>query len=246
MVRLDSDGKYTPLRLGPLAQRVDPTVEVDAADAVRVRRRTAAPCSGMQPSAVAPTSAPSGSTGTSRQPRTCSPSSSAMASTCSRAVGAGGGVLRQEADACGEGVGAVGGAAAGSSKSTTSRRSSTGSWMRMPAPSPLLGSAPAAPRCSRCSRAIEPVGDDGVRAPALDVGDHGDAAGVRLVLRVVQALGVSGNAENSIGEYLRSPGNLRPGLQRPDCRLYQRSSATTRREASGPAGTRADFAPPSR
>ena len=27
---------------------------------------------------------------------------------------------------------------------------------RMPAPSPLLGSAPAAPRCSRCSRAMSP------------------------------------------------------------------------------------------
>ena len=45
---------------------------------------------------------------------------------------------------------------AGSSKSTTSRSSSTGNCSRMPAPSPLLGSAPAAPRCSRCSRAVNP------------------------------------------------------------------------------------------
>ncbi len=32
------------------------------------------------------------------------------------------------------------------------------------------------------------VGNDGVRPAALDVGDHGDAARVRLVLRVVQTL----------------------------------------------------------
>src|ERR1700680_4526345 len=36
----------------------------------------------------------------------------------------------------------------------------------------------------------EPVDDDGVRAAALDVGDHGDATGVRLVLWVIQALAV--------------------------------------------------------
>ena len=41
---------------------------------------------GIQPSAVSPTSAPSGSTGTSRQPRTSRPSSAAMASTVSRAA----------------------------------------------------------------------------------------------------------------------------------------------------------------
>ncbi len=61
----------------------------------------------------------------------------------------------------------------------------------------------------------EPVGDDGVRATALDVGDHGDATGVRLVLWVVQALGVGQCRE----QHWRLPpqsGNLRPGLHRPD------------------------------
>ena len=33
-------------------------------------------------------------------------------------------------------------------------RSSSGSWSRIPAPSPVLGSAPAAPRCSRFSSAV--------------------------------------------------------------------------------------------
>jgi hypothetical protein len=56
----------------------------------------------------------------------------------------------------------------------------------------------------------------------------------------------SGNAENSIGSHLRSPGKPGPGLHRPECRVYQRSSVATRQEGSGPAGTRADCGPPSR
>ncbi len=110
---------------------------------------------GIQPSAVAPTSAPSGSMGTSRQPSTVSPSSTAMASTSSRAAA-------RATASCGRKqmpaakVLAPSAAGGGSSKPTTSRNSSTGSWIRMPAPSPLLGSAPAAPRCSRCSKATSP------------------------------------------------------------------------------------------
>ncbi len=43
---------------------------------------------------------------------------------------------------------------AGSSKSTTARRNSSGTCSRMPAPSPVFGSAPWAPRCSRFSSAV--------------------------------------------------------------------------------------------
>ena len=198
----------------------------------------------MQPRAVTPTSAPSGSTGTARQPRTCSPSSAAMASTSSRAAArATGSCGRKQMPAAK--VLVPSGAVGGSSKSTTSLRSSTGSWMRMPAPSPLLGSAPAAPRCSRCSRATSPSATMACeRRPWMSVimatpQESDSLSGSYKPWR-------SGNAENSIGGYLRSPENLCPGLHRPGCRVYQRSCGATRREASGPAGTRADSVPPSR
>jgi hypothetical protein len=42
----------------------------------------------------------------------------------------------------------------GSSKPTTSRKKASGTWSRMPAPSPLSGSAPTAPRCSRLRSAV--------------------------------------------------------------------------------------------
>ena len=62
----------------------------------------------------------------------------------------------------------------------------------------------------------EPVGDDGVRAAALDVGDHGDATGVRLVVGVVQALSVRAMPKTALTMHLRSPENLGPGLHRPE------------------------------
>ena len=168
---------------------------------------------GMQPSAVSPTSAPSGSTGTARHPRTCSPSSLAMASTCSRASArASGSCGRKQIPAAN--VLVPSGALGGSSKSTTSLRSSTGSWMRMPAPSPLLGSAPAAPRCSRCSRATSPSATMACeRWPWMSVTmatpqESDSFSGSYKPWR-------SGNAENSTGRYLRSPENLGPGLHRP-------------------------------
>ena len=102
------------------------------------------------------TSAPSGSTGTGRQPSTSRPSSIAIASI--RAIDslmAGDRVGGQEAIPAAKAF-EPSGPGSGSSKSTTSRSSSTGSCNRIPAPSPLLGSAPAAPRCSRCSRAVRP------------------------------------------------------------------------------------------
>ena len=66
-------------------------------------------------------------------------------------------------------------AVGGRSKSTTSVSSSTGSWMRMPAPSPLLGSAPAAhaaPAASSASSASGAAPD-----PARVTGEGGYTLG---------------------------------------------------------------------
>ena len=52
----------------------------------------------------------------------------------------------------------------------------------------------------------QPVDDDGVRAAALDIGDHGDATGVRLVVRVVEPLGLGECRIKHRGRNLRSPG----------------------------------------
>ena len=111
----------------------------------RAPPRKAAPCTACSPAPWHRDRRPSGSTGTSRQPRTSRPSSSAIASICSRAAARSAGSCGRKQIPAANALqpSAVG---AGSSKSTTSRKSSTGSWMRMPAPSPLLVSAPAAPR----------------------------------------------------------------------------------------------------
>src|SRR5262249_23409152 len=45
---------------------------------------------------------------------------------------------------------------AGSGKPSTSRKNASGTWTSRPAPSPELGSAPAAPRWSRVARAVRP------------------------------------------------------------------------------------------
>ena len=102
---------------------------------------------GMQSSAVLPSV--DGSVGTSRQPSTVRPSSPAMSSmrlrvleTCSSSPGM-------------KAVPAAYECLAGSSKSTTSRKKRWGTCIRIPAPSPELGSAPAAPRCSRLRRAVK-------------------------------------------------------------------------------------------
>ena len=104
---------------------------------------------GMTRLAVTPTM--SSFDGTSRQPRTANPSSRAIDSTCSwdcRANAASRGRKHRPtpyAPACGR------------SKSTTSRRKRSGTWTRMPAPSPELVSAPCAPRWSRLQRAPKAV-----------------------------------------------------------------------------------------
>ena len=55
------------------------------------------------------------------------------------------------------------------------RRNASGSWIRMPAPSPCSGSAPVAPRCVRFSRISQALRDDRVALAALDVRDEARA-----------------------------------------------------------------------
>ena len=198
----------------------------------------------MQPSAVAPTSAPSGSTGSSRQPRTSRPSSAAMASICSRAAGRSAGPV------------------AGSRcrpRMRCSRPRSAGQFEVDDVAQELDGQLDQDARAvtavglgARCAAVLEvfegsqAIGDDGVRTPALDVGDHGDTAGVGLVLRVVQTLGI-GQCRKQHWRVLRSLEILSVrDCTGPTRKLYQRSSAATRREVWGPAGTRAGSGPPSR
>ena len=86
--------------------------------------------------------------GTSRQPSTVRPSASTIFSTPSTASAA------SRAD-CGRKATPVAyDPSSGSSKSQTARRKRSGTWIMIPAPSPLFCSAPAAPRCSRFSRAV--------------------------------------------------------------------------------------------
>ena len=63
------------------------------------------------------------------------------------------------------------------------RRNASGSWIRMPAPSPCSGSAPVAPRWVRFLRIDSPCVMIAWRLLALDVGDEAEAAGVVLVAR---------------------------------------------------------------
>ncbi len=82
-----------------------------------------------------------GATGTSRQPRTVRPSSPAMVSMRATAssVPSAGRKAMPTAYA----------PASGRSNPATSRKKASGTWERMPAPSPESGSEPVAPRCSR-------------------------------------------------------------------------------------------------
>ena len=63
----------------------------------------------------------------------------------------------------------------------------------MPAPSPVLFSQPQAPRWFEVDQRRQAVADELVRLPPLEVDDEADAAAVVLVLRVVEALGLTVN-----------------------------------------------------
>lgn len=92
--------------------------------------------------ARAPLPSRSGVTGTSRQPRTVRFSSAAMASICSTATAC-------AVPSAGRKAMPTAQPASGSSNPATSRRNASGTWDRIPAPSPESGSDPVAPRCSR-------------------------------------------------------------------------------------------------
>ena len=80
------------------------------------------------------------------------------------------------------------GRARGSSNETAARRNASGSWTRIPAPSPVPASAPSAPRCSRCASAASAALDRLVASRSVKPGDEGDAAGVVLERRVVETV----------------------------------------------------------
>ena len=139
-----------------------------------------------------------------------------MASTCSRARGAGGGVLRQEADAGGEGVGAVGGRRRQFEVDDIAQQFD-GQLDQDARAVAAVGLGARGTAVFEVFQGDQPVGDDGVRATALDVGDHGDATGVGLVAPGRTAPGHRGNAENSIWKVPPQSGEMsRPGLQRPE------------------------------
>ena len=178
--RLRSTKERRSSRVTPLQTTFPPKAAASARAAIVSATKSWAKC-GMTARAVGPTSAPSGSTGTSRQPRTVRPSSSASLATSSyRAArsfsSAGRKAMPTEYSPIG-----------GRSKSTPARSRASGTWVRMPAPSPELGSDPAAPRWSRLCSAVRPAATIAPGAAAAGVGHEGDAAGVLVVRRVVEA-----------------------------------------------------------
>ena len=107
MVRLDSDGKYTPLRSARLRSGYDPTIEIDTADVVFWRGDEqlrhvghAAQCRHADFGAVRVD-------GHLTPAKDLQPFLVGDGLDVLAGDGAGLGVLRQEADAGGEGVGAV-------------------------------------------------------------------------------------------------------------------------------------------
>ena len=114
----------------------------DSAAARRPRRRTAGGTTARRRRPAGRSS--SRRSGTSRQPRTCRPSSAAIFSMPRAAAASASASAGQEADAGGVGAGRR----AGRSR-RPSRRKRSGTWIRIPAPSPTFASAPVAPRWSR-------------------------------------------------------------------------------------------------
>ena len=99
----------------------------------------------MHSRAVRPTR--SGVTGTSRQAMTRRPSLAAMSSMRVSAA------RRSSASSGRYAMPTAYAPAGGRSASRTARKKASGTWVRMPAPSPTSGSAPVAPRWSRLRRA---------------------------------------------------------------------------------------------
>ena len=125
------------------------------------------------------------SVGTSRHPSSCRSSSSRMFCDQRLDRAALGTVARQEHEA-GAVVPLVGQLDA--ERAVTFRRKRSGICIRMPAPSPVLASQPHAPRCSRLTSSCSPCSMTSCERRPLTLTTKPDAAGVLLVLRMVEAL----------------------------------------------------------
>ena len=77
---------------------------------------------------------------------------------------------------------------AGATSPSSARRKRSGTWTRIPAPSPVSGSAPVAPRWSRLVSAVERRIDELAAGDALQVGDERHTARVVLEAGVVEAV----------------------------------------------------------
>ena len=126
-------------------------------------------------------------TGTSRQPRTAQALLGGDLARCAASAARALGRRRRAGRPCRRRTRRP----RGRSTSTTARRKASGTWVRMPAPSPTSGSAPVAPRWSRLRSAVERVLDDVVAGAPAHRRHEGHTAGVVLVLAAVQA-GVGG------------------------------------------------------
>src|SRR3954451_16627609 len=255
MVRDDSDGMYSELpasraarsarlrstkarrssRVTPL-QTTGPPKAFSSARAPMVSATNSCAKCGMTARAVGPTSAPSGSTGSSRQPRTVRPSSAARQATCpTRAARSASSTGRNATPTAYSPTG-------GSSKSTSARSRASGIWVRMPAPSPEFGSEPAAPRWSRLCRAVRPratmARDLRPRASATKATPHASlsfAGSYRPAAGGAAENGTAaGTAEN--GTEVRASAEVRTaGAERSD--MFLPSSAGTRTRPRGRTAT---------
>ena len=116
---------------------------------------------------------------------------------------------------------AVGG---GSSKSTTSREQFDGQLDQDARAVTAVGLGARGAAVFEMLQGDQPVDDDGVRPAALDIGDHGDATGVRLVVRVVKPLGLGECRIQHRGGTSAVRGNHVRDCTGPNCRVYQRSA----------------------
>ena len=122
----------------------------------------------------------------------------------------------------------------GRSKSTLARSSASGTWVRMPAPSPEFGSEPAAPRWSRLCSAVRPCGDDrratgGPRASATKATPQAS-----LSFAGSYSPAAAGTAENGHGRAVENGGTAAAGAVRSDMSLP--SSAAVRTSERVPGG----------